>query len=475
MKLPEPIETVGFFWLPTNPEDRLPGTLRISSVGKVTIEVIGTFGGWQNAFQGMGIGSDPLPSGSAPNHDRIVGITDQGDAVTLEGCLSTGSRINFPSKQSKSSFLATFAFIGGNYDSGSELRFAEVRFSIEGLNEWLSLSWFSGEQNRETKSGKIEYHLPEDNVFNLPNEVRLTLKHVLSHPSFGVPVASVSVNQAPVLCLELDRVRPIADFLPLVSRLCNFLSLAVNQPVSTEFISGYLEEDGETVDELRSPIRLYYQSSTHDSEKPEIKVHEMLFSFGDVAENCERLLSNWLQVYESIEPAFNLFFASKSDKYQYIDVRFLRLAQGIETLHRRSCRDVTEMPKAEFGKLRKALLEKCPEGYRDFLSEKLSFANELSLRRRISSLVEPFEDFFGGACESTKFVSKVVNTRNYLTHYSQKLESKAASGEELWRLCQKLDALFTLHILSQIGFDPDFKEEGKPLEGYSRLCKRLRA
>lgn len=468
MKLSDPIETVGFFWLPTNPEDRLPGILRISSVGKVTLEVIGTFGGWQNAFQEMGIRPEPTPSGAVLNCDRILGLVEDGGLVTLEECLPAGSKVNFPSRFSKSSFLAKYAFIGGNYDSGTELRFSEVKFSIEGLDDWLFMSWFREEQNRKTKSGTIEYQLPEDIVFELPNEVRLTLKHVLSHPNVGVQHSSARIDRFSILSLKLERPCLIIDFLPLITKLCNFLSLAVDQFVSIEFISCYLEEDCETVDELRSPLRLYYESSTNDSEKPEIKQHEILFSFGNVAERCEKHLSDWLTVYESFEPAFNLYFASKSNSSLYIDVRFLHLTQVVETLHRRSCQD-TVMPEDEFRELCNSILGVCPQERKEWMEGRLKYANELSLRQRMKDMVYPFQTWFGGKKQTTTLVNKVVNARNYLTHYDSRFPTSVASGENLWWLSQKLEALFQLHLLTLIGVDP------KPIvEGHNKLADKLK-
>ena len=469
MRLSNPIETSGYFWLPTDSEDRLPGTLQISGSGKVTLELIGTFGDWRLAFQDTKMQIHPLPSGERPNQERIVGIVEKGGTVTLDACIPTGNSIQLPSGLSKSTYHAKFAFIGGNHDAGKKLMFSEVSLFVEGLNEWLSVSWFREEQNRETKSGRIEYQLPEDIAFKLPNGVELSIKHLLSPPSFGVPSTKVCVAQTSYFGVKLECPQPIGYFLPLVVRLCNFLSLAIDQPVSISSISGYLDQKSETARMPQSPTEIYYQASPNVEVKPEIQFNNMLFTCGNIVDQCEQVLTKWLEVYDTFEPALNLYFASRSDALQsYLEVRFLRLAQGIETLHRRNSQD-TEMPEDEFNELKQSIIGSCPAEKKQWLERELKYANELSLRQRIKAMIQPFQPWFGSQKESRRLVNLVVDTRNYLTHYDSELAIRDSYVDGLWYLCEKLEALFQLHFLRLIGIDP------KPIvERQNKLAKKLK-
>lgn len=49
-------------------------------------------------------------------------------------------------------------------------------------------------------------------------------------------------------------------------------------------------------------------------------------------------------------------------------------------------------------------------------------------------------------------IRKIIDTRNYLTHYDEQLKTLAASGIELWALCRKMEAIFQLHLLQVLGF-----------------------
>ena len=474
MRLSTPIETLGTFWLPANPEDRLSGNLRISDSGKVTLELGGIFGDERFAIQDMGIGTEPPPDGDKPDYSRIVGEVEQGGFVTLERCLPAGSRIKMAGGQSKSTYQARFAFIGGAYDPGKELSFADVSLSVKGLNEWLSVSGIHLQWDLERKSGSICYHCLEDISFRLQNETDITFSFSITPPGFSRFTTEASVVQESNIVFKPNCPQPIEYFSSLALKLCNFLSLAIDQPVSTISMTGFLERETESPESPRSPIHIFYEASSRSDASPEIRWYDIIFTYQHVANQCEEILTKWLESYETFEPAFNLYFSSRSDPFQYLDGRFLRLVQGLETLHRRSCQD-TVMPKGEFKKLLDSLLENCPKEWEDLVRGNLNHANAPSLRKRMASLIEPFQEFFGSQDEATSFVSQVVHTRNYFTHYNQSLERKAANREDLWRLCEKLDALFILHLLRLIGFDPNLALNGVVVEGYSRLANKLKS
>lgn len=45
-----------------------------------------------------------------------------------------------------------------------------------------------------------------------------------------------------------------------------------------------------------------------------------------------------------------------------------------------------------------------------------------------------------------------MDTRNYLTHYSENLESFSVEGKTFGNFVKKLELIFTLHFLKIIGF-----------------------
>ena len=232
--------------------------------------------------------------------------------------------------------------------------------------------------------------------------------------------------------------------------------MQIDKTVSLDFLTGYSNEIIGELEEGKKyeiPIRIYYQSRPYSEVKPNVHRHDMLFCYRNVAGRIEGILTKWIENYEIFEAAFNLYFASKSGGHKYLDSKFLSLAQGIETLHRRKSHK-KQMLEEEFSELVANILKAIPDAeQKRWIKEKLRYANELSLRKRMKLMVKPFECLFGTRKRRQSFFNKVTDTRNYLTHYDRKLADKAASRRGLWKLYKKLEALFQLHFLRLIGMN----------------------
>jgi hypothetical protein len=110
------------------------------------------------------------------------------------------------------------------------------------------------------------------------------------------------------------------------------------------------------------------------------------------------------------------------------------------------------MESSEFAKLKDLLINASPEAQKEWVEQKLRFANEISLSRRLKSILKPFKSRFGSGPERKRLVLWTVDTRNYLTHYDPGSEEKAADGRNLWILCEKMEALLQLHFLKSLSF-----------------------
>ena len=451
MRLPEPIEEHGFFWLPEDAENQVPGILRISESGDVTLEVIcfsdPDFGPY--VFKEHRLGDAPEEDIIA-SIDRIVGIID-GGLITLDDCFYGDPIGHWLGETPTSIIHAHFAFIGYHFGEGEDVTLSRLTFSVEGLDDWLSISGIHMDHvydGRELGTSIIHFRPPKEIVLNLPDgiELRFTFQAFATGRIFS-PITEAGIRQKAYISLTSKRLRPINDFLELAFKLQNFLSFAIDETVSLDSVVGYMTQEKGGYE---ASTQVYYQSLPYSETKPKIHGRNMLFLYGNVESELEDILDGWLKNYKTSEPAFNLYFTSKSGAHKYLDGNFLSLVQGIETLHRRNSQE-TPMPEDEFSNLVDAMLRNVPDDKKELMKGRLKYANELSLRNRLREMIKPFEKFFGDNDERRSFIDKVVSTRNYLTHYDSELVSKAASGNDLWMLYTKLEALFQLHFLRLIG------------------------
>lgn len=444
MRIQEPIETSGKFWLPDDPNTKLSGDLNISESGRIALRLNGVFVDWVTAYNKM-IKGEMRPI------DRILGQVGLGNFVTLDNCLLVRSGI------STSELYVELAYFGVHYDKGEEAKFTKFRFSVEELDKWLAVSGFKIDSETTHESGSIQFSRPKNIKHVISDDLELEFGFLTSYDIPFLPsITEVRIVQNEFVSLISSEPRDIDYFNSLALKLCFFWSLALDQVVSIQYVTVFPAGGTQSEGESEGPrIQVYGQFRPWTASEPTVRWHNILFGYSDIEDRFEEYLSNWIRNYEAFEPAFNLYLVYRFDDSQFVDVRFLQLMQGFEVLHRRMYPDQKVMEKSEFRSLHKAIRTSLPENCPKTIRDKIAFANELPLSDRIRGLIEPFQHWFIDTEESEEFIKKVANTRNYLTHYRENLESKAAKGQELILLYDKLEVLFRLHLLRLIGFEAE--------------------
>ena len=445
MRIKEEIKRSGYFWLPLASEKKIPGTLKIFDGGKIELEVVGLFdetvGGQNSAISNSG------------EFERIVGNIEKHGLVTLDECFYKHWH-PFSDGISKSLLHVSKALFGIAYDDKDPLLFNTLKFSVEGIDEWVGLSGINVDHQSEKPTATIKYSPLEEVSLNLNNGMKLLFTFSWTLPGFP-HITEAKITQKTYFKLVSQHERPLEDFISIAHKLTTFLCFAIDNTVCINPIRATSNTTCRNIDtgepEPAPPISLYYESLPYTKEVPKVDWHHMLFRYQAVKANAEKAINNWLKAYDKFEPALNLYFGVTTGGLRYLDAKVLALAQGLESYHRRTS-DETRMDKSKFESLRKTLDALCPEGHRKWLSEKLKYGNELSLRQRLQRIVEPLKEFIGDKNQQDKLIGSIVDTRNYLTHYDESLKAKAACGEKLIRLYRKMEAIFQLRLLQELGF-----------------------
>jgi hypothetical protein len=131
----------------------------------------------------------------------------------------------------------------------------------------------------------------------------------------------------------------------------------------------------------------------------------------------------------------------------------LYLARFIEQYHRVRY-DSLRLPKKTFADRRRAVRDTLGADLGEWAYGLLANANERALAERVQELVGIHASVLGTALgpNSARFAQTLANTRNYYTHYSKRLEAKAATGLELIVLTERLWALVRACLLHELGF-----------------------
>lgn len=443
MRIKEGYKKSGYFWLPENIENKIPGSLSILDGGKIELEIIGSF-------------NDSIQSLNDKNEfKRIVGVIENDGLVTLENCFYKTRSHSFGGI-SKSFICVNKLLSGVAYDKDEEIKFNTFSFGAEGLDEWIDISGINVEYEKDWKSATINYSTQKEITYELDNEIKLHVTFGYTLPSLPV-TREAKITQKTYLKLTSDTELELHKFTSYAYKLINLISFAVDDTVTMDNVTATSESLTHETNNGEShpiPIKIYYPSLPFSETVLKVNTHTMLFTFRNIMDRADKIIKNWVSAYDTIEPSLNLYFSVKTGNHKYLEGKFLALAQALETYHRRVSNE-TLMDTKIFRSMVARTLCSSPKSDRAWLKGRLIHGNELHLGKRIKMIIEPYKEHIGTSKERGKLIRNIVNTRNYLTHYSENLKSKAVTGIDLWPICQKMEAIFQLHLLDKLGFTSD--------------------
>lgn len=444
MRIKEKIEKSGFFWLPTTPEKKIPGVLLITDGGDIELEVVGLF---DETAKGI---TDAL-NGDA-KLDRIAGHIESYGLVTLDDCFYRTCNIPFGGIQ-KSKVCVNRALLGFAYKENQPTLFNQLQFSLTGIDEWVGISGITTNSDHKTRSASIAFQQPENISIDLNNGMKLKITFRWTSP--GHPHRKeAKITQKIFLNLTADTEIHLDNFVSSVYKIATLLCFAIDDTVCIEELSAtsdsLVRSHGSGKD-IPIPIQIIYKSLPFSEKEPKADEHRMLFKYSQIKDCATRIINNWISAYETIDPALNLYFSVRTGTHKYLEAKFLALAQGLETLHRRTSEEKL-MDQATYQKLVDEIVSHCPSDNKDWLSGRLMYGNEISLRKRLRRISEPFSEYITSTQKISTLIQAIVDTRNYLTHYEGTNKESVAKGHDLLPLCLKMEAIFQLHLLSILGF-----------------------
>ena len=223
MRLSEPIEKTGFFWAPEDANNQLPGVLRISETGETILEVFGL----SKQLLSRRPLDDPMFNQGASVINRIVGVVGKNESVTLDSCFIKNWNSNFGGLWT-STIYANRAFIGAVYGDGEDATFSKIEFSVEGLDEWLWISGIHTDYGSNDRSASIRFDPPEEISFHLPEGIEMKLVFRWTLPSLPA-ITEARITQKAYISLISTELRPLDDFISLISKLHNFLCFSIDK------------------------------------------------------------------------------------------------------------------------------------------------------------------------------------------------------------------------------------------------------
>jgi hypothetical protein len=447
----ETFEYMGVWWLPENPDNQKSGILKYNPKEGASLELIGTF---KSNDDIRAIDNKVL---SSPN--IILGVTVNGKPITLYKCQEIKFILNLFGLP-KSTFSVKAIFIGNHFKNEEEIIFDFISVSYSNLEDWVGISGIS-QRNEFDKSGHLKkitwnYEFPMEIKTKIDN-FDISTYFSLNH---GLHRYSINLNQTTFIKIKPHDPIGFKEYHHgIMQNIRDFLSLAMGKAIYPRIIIGKPKaslQQSANGEIILNDIQIFIQLGKFSDFSNKINPFEMLFTFNDLAENFGTYLKNWIDKSSSLGPVYELYFGTLYNASMYPIHEFLSLALALEAYHRRifGGKYVSdEYFKPQYEAILKAIRNDIPDDFKESLRMKSKYLNEYSLRKRLKDILESLGDCIDIVIKSAdSFVNDICNTRNYLTHYDDRLKPLAKNGQDLYWLIQKMKFVIEICFLSELGF-----------------------
>ena len=410
-----PIRAVGSFWVPDNPSRKVPGILEISTSGDIKLELNPYFSGSFNEFrrqeaEGFGL--------REPDWVLILGELDKLGRVSLYACHDR--RPEFMRPIPPKDVQAKFALIGALFKNANQMQFKELRFAIQGLESWVGDYGIKVDNVIGSANAQIRFELPNEKEFPLTDG--RTFKFFSGYnlrPSLG-RTDFAEVKQIDYISLSIDEPLGITDALEVMDHIRNFFSLAVGQKIPIRQMvaipARHLDQPMDGHDDA-TPVSIYYQGMDEIDPNFEVDRFRLLFNYGILADSFAEIINTWLTACMQYRTVTNIYFSAVESEARNLDVRFLILMQGLESLHRIENRPRLQIDKENLGGIRYFLSKFLDRSsVSKSLDSRLRDRDTTTLLRRLKDLIAPFRSHFGRKTLRDGFVWDAKTLRDRLTH-----------------------------------------------------------
>lgn len=417
-------DAIGMWFLPEFPNESLSGTLDIDENGKCQLQVPHNFG----SIQAIG-SNETIPI--------IHGFMADGKKVTLLHCIPTNQQWGFPGFL-VTNYTSSIAIIGEWYSSEKDIDVFEMTASYDYLNYWINNRPFEIVGNDEKKEIYMTYRMPERITCNIGSEeIELTYKVNSKSDSYS----NFEINQSEFVCFKFAKEVYYQSALIRIYDFANFLTLCVGKRVSPVLITSKNQEGQD--------IEFIFPRDKIDNEM--VKEQELYIKFTYIRDIFEDTMKKWQAKKELLKPIIDYFVEAHEKEFR-IPISFLKVVQAIEAYSRRM-RKNEMLPPEEFEKKVQSILERIDSG-EDQKWVRSIISNEPRLRQRLTELFGETNYIFDISSKKRKsFINKIVDTRNYYTHFDNKLIDKILKPNEIFYVSGFIKMVLRVLLLQELGLN----------------------
>lgn len=367
-----------------------------------------------------------------------------------------------------------YAFWNYKGDIKEKIELKKVAINFGEIIDWTGLCYFDwniGDDN----SYKLEWK-NKDNVCVCVNDnLQISFLAEIGTMSSHITSRKHTLEQKVCCVLEYRNSEGWDKIICDINKIKKLITLGINKSVNIEKIIYFQNiTNGNEVEEYPFDCFIGTQENFRDVEGIGINY---LFELNDLICDNANSLKMWFEKFDKLDPIVELFEVGFYTISISNETYFLNIMQALETYHarfvsndfKRYIRIVDEFLKDYYKVDKKEEFNEHILSWRSVLiAQDEEKSKMIYLKSRLGYLfVNNFEMFFGTLnYKLENFIRKLVDTRNYYTHYSIKKNCIFTKGEMPY-VIGVIENVLRYYILKEIGIDKD-----KIIESISTLMKR---
>lgn len=397
-------EHKGYWYLPSNPTNKIAGIMTYVPNKSITLELFGTFEKSDNKI---------LDFTKKEDLAVIWGSTSGGHKISLIYCTPNGgsysSNSDFPIKKYSISYCLEGIYIG----SPDDKIFSSGNIMIPELTKWYhpnALKIVPGNISVDTckiTTPIASIEVNDSTILHLKRHIRTNLSEDGLNPTF---------QQNTILNIEKKTKTSIFDFLSNVSLFEEFMSLTTLSTISVSTLYLYSENINCNLKHERDidkSIKLFYKQNDAGFKGHK---YDFLIYYHQIEDILGSVIKKWYEDSSKINPIRRHLIQSIKTKNTFDSTDFLIVIQAIEGF--------------------------C-----------VRFRKEQSLKKILEDIICEFDNV-DKIKQSQIDVKATVNSRHYYSHFIDKNKRpKVLDGEELFDLTRKLRTLLICCVLNFIGLE----------------------
>lgn len=440
-----PIEIKGYWWLPSDSEKKLPGTLTFSKADGGFLETVGVFG--------------TKLTKEIEQPQIILGISQAGKPITLFKCSYNTWSYPLIGLGGARYYIKTI-FEGVHFNAEEEIKFNQLCAHYANLDAWVDIYGFKIENRAINKKfiSNVQFEIPDSQFFSINEAFEAGIGFSSHGPNQSIVQTEMKISQRTYLVIK--SANSDVEFSKLYEHLSifsNLLQIAIQEIPSPTYIFGFSEINAQKLENsIHYPeINIYYQPIETISTSKNKLPQEFLFTFKDL--NPEQII-NWFNLFEKHKAVFYLYRSLFYSNKLFIENKFLNIVQALESLHS-ILFDNFYFQKEEFIRRRDNAIQNVPTEEKEWVAAALNSANYKRFKLKIYELLKQKESLsYKFIDDLDLFSSKIRDTRNeYVHHNHQKLTFR--NSEELLNAINFLTILFEAYLLETIGFSDEKSTE----------------